>query len=123
MVIEESSLNTAMIVEALSGNAVLQNANGGRILLTQGDQLQFGDLVLAEPGSMVDVSLPNGAALQLGGASAQALVIDRAVLDMTSTENCTVDLTSIHELLLICGGMDEFSSAGLLSNPVLNVTG
>lgn len=124
MVIEELSIDSTMVVEGLTGKAVLQGVNGERSSLVEGDKLHLGDLVLAEPGSLVEVSLPNGAGLQLGGSSEALLVVDHAVLDITSPEGgYAVDLSTIQQLLAICGGADESINAGLMADPVVHITG
>lgn len=77
--------NSVAVVDSFQGEGYVQRADGSRLELKVNMPLREGDVVVTQPGSMANIQLAQGGAVQTGRDQAQdAVAIDKSVLETFS---------------------------------------
>ncbi|HCX83382.1 MAG TPA: hypothetical protein DHV01_17510, partial [Rhodoferax sp.] len=72
------------VVVILQGKAWIVNADGSRRTLKLGDEVQEGQIIATEDGSILELALPNGQPLSI--ASGRELLLDANLLGIAPTD-------------------------------------
>ena len=127
MVTIDENLDSSLIVKALSGEVRLQNASGESAALVEGAKLQLGDLLVTEPGAQVELTLPDGNTVKVGGTAEAIFSVDNTVLDIQSNPaDHAIALETVSDLLGLChvdAASDSVSDLSKLAGQINNITG